>query len=398
MSRLYNILFVSIFSLTILCSCNQDYEIENGGGTEILVPSEGYIYFDSSLPKTRAMVPTGPLKAPFKIIGYRYPSSWAAIKPQAKQTLRVSYTNNEGVAVDGTDATKDNLVGVFGIKHEEVKDYSRSVPGVQTVDYKDGAHSYGPIQSWQKRLYYSFFAWYPTTLVANCDNNGIYNSNYIGSPYITYELLDKGEMVDVLTACEIDYHKGKGMSVPLQMNHRLSALDIRANSVITAQALIENKYPEFEGISLSSPVTVIVNKISLTLDKIYTQARIPLDHTDASVTIVPSGQKVKTYTYENLENVEYNITNSLVSDEEMLILIPQPKSNPIQASIEVEYSLFCEGKTKTNFTAEKEFSISDLESGVFHYIELTFTKTGLFVKADKAVTWEIQPNVEHTFE
>ena len=397
MNRLYSIFLISALSLAALSSCSQDNVIEDAEEQGTVIPSEGYIYFDSKLPQTRALVPSGPLKHSFNVLGYRYPSSWTAVKPQAKQTLRVSYTDNNGTEILASDKTKDNLVGVFGIEHTEGKDYTDEEPGVQTVSYSGGLHSYTPMQGWKKKLFYSFFAWYPTSLVANGGN-----SNHEGSPYITYTLPDdQASMADVLTACEIDYSMSKGKSVTLQMNHRLSALDIRANSVITAQALLDNQYTEFAGVQTTSPVTVNITGITLTLNDIYTQATIPLEHTAANGNIVTGSVPAdQTYTYSNFSegkgDVAYNVTSSVVRDSEMLILIPQ--SQPIQASISVAYSLSCEDKTKTGFSASKNFEISDLESGVFHYLELSFTKSGLFVKAEKAVTWEVQPDVEHTFE
>lgn len=391
-------LLIFVSAIASLCSCQHDLELDNDINIDIPIPSEGYIFFSSGIADTRGVAtPTGPLKGDFNVLGYRYPSTWVAIKPQARQSLRITYTNNDNILVDATETDKDNHVGVFGINHAN-PNYKDSIPGVQTVTYNsNGSFTYEPLQSWQKNLKYAFFAWYPTTLVANGGDDA-----YEGSPYITYTLPDgvdstaRQSMVDVLTACRIDYTKRDGLTVPLKMKHRLAALDIKAKSLITGRAL-KDTYSEFDSVAVDAAVVVDVTSLSLTLKGIYTSVNIPLDDTDDSQQMVATDPVLnKTYTGFAADNdVTAGDPVSLVGNDELLMLIPQ--DDDIEVSVNVSYTVECSGKTKA-FTYETSATINGLEGGVYHYLLLTFTKSGLFVQANKAVTWKDKADVEHTFE
>ena len=409
MKRIFDILFVFAFLFTTLCSCNQAIDLNNEEDEEIEIPipTEGYIYFSSGLPKTRgAEVPSGPLEGDFSLLGYRYPSSWSAIKSQAKQNLRISYTDNNGNVISEQTQNADNHVGVFGINHSsDLKpNYATEQPGVQIVTYDNGngVHSYKPLQSWQKNLKYAFYAWYPASLVANGGN-----TNYEGSPYITYTLPEgkdgaaRRNMLDVLTACQIDYTKRDGMTVPLKMNHRLAALDVKVNSLISAKALKETYNSEFGAVADNAPVTIDVTSFTLTLNGIHTTAKIPLNDQDGDGEIEASNKVNRTYIdFNDVTGIAENTSTSIVGDDELLILIPQ--SSTIDVSLVISYTIKCGGE-EMSFTVDTtnprlDIKINGLESKVFHYLELTLTKSGLFVQANKAVSWEDGGKVEHTFE
>lgn len=393
-------LLIFVSAIASFCSCQHDLDLDNDINVNIPIPSEGYIFFSSGIADTRgAATPTGPLTGDFKVLGYRYPATWTAIKPQAKQTLRISYTDNGGNLVDASNTGVDNHVGVFGINHSS-PNYALDTPGAQTVEYKNGSFSYAPLQSWQKSLRYAFFAWYPASLVANGGN-----SAYEGSPYITYNLPSgttlaaRQAMADVLTACRIDYTKRDGLTVPLKMKHRLAALDIKAESLITASALIDTYKSEFGTVADTAKVVIDVTSLSLTLNKIHTSATIPLDDTDTDKEIEATGSANKTYTgFAATNDVTAGETVSLVGDDELLLLIPQ--TGNISANVNVNYTVRCGGIKKSfeNVTPSSPITINGLESGVYHYLLLTFTKSGLFVQANKAVTWKDKTDVEHTFE
>ena len=398
----YILLLTSALVSFAFCSCNKDTEFdgEENPTVEIPIPAEGYIYFASGMPKTRGQeIKPGPLTHNFSVLGYRYPSSWAAIRPQAKQNLRISYTDNNGKVVSEQDKDKDNHVGVFGINHASSPNYTNAKPGTQEIQYNNGVHEYTPLQSWQKNLSYAFFAWYPSTLIANGGN-----ADYIGNPYITYTLPDgvdkeaRKSMPDVLTACHIDYTKRDGMTVTFKMNHRLAALDIQAQSLITAKALKETYNDVFGDVADDAEVTVDVTSLSMTLNSIYTTAKIPLNDKDADENIEATNADTKTYTgFTGTTGLRNNEIISLVGNDELLILIPQTTS--ITASLKVEYTIHCHGKSKKlSVDATNPISIAALESGVYHYLLITFTKTGLFVKADKSTSWEREVDVEHSFE
>lgn len=412
MKRIFDILLVFAFLFTTLCSCNQTIELNNEGDEEIdiPIPAEGYIFFSSGMSKTRgAEVQPGPLAANFSILGYRYPASWGAIKSQAKQNLRISYTDNNGNVISEQTQNADNHVGVFGISHASNTNYATATPGAQEVTYSNGVHSYSPLQNWQKNLKYAFFAWYPASLVANGGN-----SNYEGSPYISYSIptgvdrTARQNMLDVLTACQIDYTKRDGMTVPLKMNHRLAALDVKVNNLISAKALKETYNSVFGTVGDGAPVTIDVTAFSLTLNGIHTTAKIPLNDKDANEKIVPSNPVNRTYTgFAGASSIAQNSPKSIVGSDEMLILIPQ--DTPITVGLSMSYTVTCGGITKA-FTVQStnpngtgyqalDIKIEELDEGYFHYLTLSLTKSGLFVHADKAVSWEpAGDDVEHTFE
>ena len=412
MKRLFYILSVWNILLAMLCACEQSVELENETNAEvdIPIPVEGYIFFSSGMSKTRgAEVQSGPLADEFSVLGYRYPASWGAIQSQAKQTLRISFTDNNGDVISAQATNVDNLVGVFGINHANSPNYATVNPGVQRVAYNNGVHSYTPLQSWQKNLKYAFFAWYPANLVANGGS-----SNYEGSPYIAYSLPDgtdkeaRKDMIDILTACRIDYSKRDGMTVALDMNHRLAALDVQVKNLINAKALKETYSSEFGTVADSAPVTMDVTDFSLTLNGICTEAKIPLNDKDANEKIVASGSVDRTYTgFTGATSIEENSPTSIVGNDEMLILIPQ--TTPITVALQMNYTVKC-GNVEKGFTVQSvdpnganyqplEIEIDELESGIFHFLTLSLTKSGLFVQAEKAVLWESAgDDVKHTFE
>lgn len=390
-------LLIVVSVIASLCSCQNELELDNNTNIDIPIPSEGYIFFSSGITDTRGTAtPAGPLAGDFNVLGYRYPATWEAIKPQASQTLRISYSNNENNILDAAQTNVDNHVGVFGIDHAKTPNYATAEPGVQKVTYDsaNGSFSYEPLQSWQKNLKYAFFAWYPTTLSISTNE---------GSPYITYTLPEgvdraaRKSMVDVLTGCRIDYTKRDGLTVPLKMKHRLAALDIKAKSLITGRALKDTYSGEFGSVADDAEVVVDVTSLSLTLKGIHTSVNIPLDDTDDSQQMVATGSVLnKTYTgFDATNDVTAGDPVSLVGNDELLMLIPQ--DDDIEVSVNVSYTVECSGTSKA-FTYSTDATINGLEGGVYHYLLLTFTKSGLFVQANKAVTWKDKTDVEHTFE
>lgn len=421
MNRYFSILSIILFIGVTLCGCNED-EMPNlkEEFVDIPIPTEGYIFFNTSKVATRGKDMTGTLEADFSVIGYRYPSSWTAAEPLATQVRRITYANNEGNIVSGDATNIDNYMGVF--YGTSGKTYTNATPTPQVIKYANGVYGYEPLQSWQKNLSYAFFAWYPSNLVVNPGNNGEYNEEHYGNPFITYTLPTgvnrdaRKQMYDVVTACEIDYTKAAGGTTVTfnRMQHRLAALDIKANSLINADAL-KDSYTEFKNVSSDAAVTVDITNISLTLNGIKTNVKIPLNTEDATEKMEATGSMNKTYTgfqgatgikYYLVENADGTYTvldpTSLVGDDELLILIPQEED--ITAAIQVEYTVKCGGISKdfsfntANPQTKVDITINGLESGYYHYLLLNITKSGLFIEAKKNTSWVNQEKVEHTFE
>ena len=89
---------------------------------------------------------------------------------------------------------------------------------------------------------------------------------------------------------------------------------------------------------------------------------------------------------------------SLMGKDEKLILIPQTESIPV--TLGLKYIVECAGydrefvyRPKTDLTT----TINALTEGYYHYLELTFTASGVFVKAKVNETWDSH-RVDYEFE
>ena len=404
MNRFLNILALTFSLATLWIGCAQEDAIKFEKGDEeieIQIPQEGYIFFNASMQKnTRGTVIRRELHEDFSVLGYRYPSQWSSEAPQARQDKKILYTDDSG------QLTSNNYMGVFHPKGND------NPPSQQTITWKGTFHEYSPLQEWQKNLKYAFFAWYPSTLKANGGND-----SYEGLPFITYNLpLGTGRdarmnMYDVLTANEVGYTKSNGLSVDLQMVHRLVALDIKAASLINAKALKDtygdNKTTNYisawdeSTLDNSEPVYLKVDDIKLTLNKIKTSARIELNPTFVGKSLTATGELTPTYVdFAGADRIGYLTTeddiHSLVGNDEKLILIPQ--EDPINVTIELDYHITCNGHTKDFDDVKVEgVKINKLSENTYNYLLINFTKSGLFVKALSNDVWE-DVNVKHEFE
>ena len=377
-----------------ICGCSQEENLEN---TEIEISpnsANDYIFFEAGTTSTRGTLLKNSLNAPFSVLGYRYQGTWSAEAPQAKQNKKITYTNNDGQVVSESSNNADNYMGVF---HPN----NASVPTVQTINWETNVHKYTPIQAWQKNLTYTFFAWYPHNLVATDGE---------GNPQITYTLPTGGTrearaaMADVMTDCKIDYTKRDGMRVPFQMKHRLAVLDVKALNLVNAKALRETytDVPEWKNIKDNETVTVDVTGLTLTLNPIKASATIPLNSNDTNEKMIASGSLNPTYTgFDGYTGLPYSINAAdakpIIGNDEKLILIPQNEA--IIVTLKLSYRITCNGivKTFTNVQPSSEIKISTLEEGKYHYLLVSITKSGLFIKAQAQNSW-IEENVEHEFE
>ena len=437
-------IFILVWALVALCSCEQKSLVgvggNNGGEDDIFLPTDGYIFFNVKHPETRgAMLDGGYLNDTLYVIGYNYAADWTTVRPQASQIKEVNYT------LSNTLQTLE--MGVF---------YSTGIDnntqpfktGLLPVNYTNNVHSYvfvddanhKGLKPWIAELKHSFFAWYPTTLYANGSTGNDYNNPaYEGEPYITYDLppgVDKDArqaMVDVLTACELDQTKynveQNGGSINFEMKHRLAVLDIVGTSIITAKGIKEtwgiadynngNDVPLLDKngvvidtalIDNSVPVKVKeITNLTLKLDNIRTSAKIFLNTTnpnDPLTQTIVSGNHIPTYTGFETNGIELNYYSSvdeakeLVSDSEKLILIPQP--DDISATLTIKYVVAV--TNKNGVTYEMEYTqnnltttVKGLEEGHYHYLLLTFTASGIYVKAQVEEAWEPYP-VYYDFE
>jgi hypothetical protein len=107
--------------------------------------------------------------------------------------------------------------------------------------------------------------------------------------------------------------------------------------------------------------------------------------------------------YYDLTAAEDARVKQLVNSDKKLILIPQ--NEPITAKLTVEYTIECNGVSKTykiprteeSVQLKAEATIAKLDEGCHHYLELTFSKNGLFVVAKSHEAWE-DFTIRHDFE
>lgn len=387
--KIFNKILFLVFVLVALSACEKNTGIDDTTSVDVEIPKHGYIFFNTERPTTRATLEQGKLLHNFSVIGYSYPAvnDWNTVKVQASQSSH----------------------GVFS-----------QTGASQLVTYDGATHSYTPLKPWSVTSKYAFFAWYPTeiedlntgaTKTVGTTTTPIEPKDYEGNPYITYTLptgTDKaarGRMYDVMTACELDYEKAEGINVPLTMKHRLAALDVLAISMINPKSLNEAwKLTGDAAYKDNDVITVKVTEMSLKLESIKTSVKIPLNTNETSEQLVASGSATPTYTGFTLGTIPYytgadNNLIELVGANEKLILIPQTEA--ISATISLSYQILCNGTPiekdgKTTFTDSETITINGLKEGVYHYMLVTFTKSGILLQAHADESWE-EYRVEHEF-
>lgn len=412
--KIVNYILMMTLAIATLCGCDANVGLGDSGGDEIIpmVPSNNdYIFFNTEKISSRGELLKGSLTNDFGVLGYKYPSttSWGNIKVQASQNLYGLFDENDGRL---------------------------------TVKYENGVHSYtdnGKLTPWDINSSYTFYAWYPYDLIVNGGNVATYE----GTPYITYEISDDiAKMVDVLTASNIDTNKQASQTgVVLQMKHRLSAFDIRAKSSVDVKALKEVYVPEFigenknpnydaelaakiEALDGSYPVTIKITKLQLTLNNLaYSSVDIPLNADDEEEKMVGTlrSDNVKNFVLDNylVENMsipyyytEDDMIDVLKSNSKM-VFIPQgvdsgvvhtsgnskvPYTEAITAKIVVSYEIWYSAaeKISCNYTVD-DIKIGSLDDKLYHYMLMSFTKSGLYCDIFRSAIWE-EKDIKYEFE
>lgn len=392
-------IWILAFAVVALCGCNYGQGFEDGDDSAVHIPlypqSGDYIFFDAGL-SSRATLLEGTLKENFSVLGYCNTADWETTKVQASQEkygvfdqspLTVYYSNNT-YEYDNTD-NKLNTEG-------------------------------NTLAQWDSHKIYSFFAWYPSTLKPNGGK-----TSYEGEPYIDYTW-DSNNMVDVMTACNIDTNKeGSKTGVYLNMKHRLAALDVWARSQIDAKGLkemlssSENEDDKnlAKNISDYATITVKVTDLSLTIDGVlYDKAKIYLNTNDTSLKTEPSAGDLTTeYTFSSLIGSTEPVLGLFHSDADLKTLCAKdkkmlfiPQNGPVKIQLNVSYEIWY-GAGDTDFISETastldlnvDVGFDNLEERLYHYLVLTFTKSGLFVESSRSSTWdevEGKTDVDHTFD
>lgn len=387
-------IWILAFAVVALCGCDYGQGFEDGDNSAVHIPlypqSDDYIFFDAGL-SSRATLLEGTLKDDFSVLGYCNTADWETTKVQASQ---VKY-------------------GVFDQRP-------------LTVYYRDNTYEYDNLAQWDSHKIYSFFAWYPSDLKHNGDSDSYDGDSYEGEPYIDYTW-DSGNMVDVMTACNIDTNKeGSKTGVYLNMKHRLAALDVWARSQIDAKGLVEmlssseNEDDKnlAKNISDDATITVKVTDLSLTIDGVlYDKAKIYLNTNDTNLKTDPSASSNTRYTFSGLIGSTEPVLGlfhsdadlkPLCADDKKMLFIPQ--NGRVKIQLNVSYEIWY-GAGDTDFISETASTLAvtdegcvgfdNLEERLYHYLVLTFTKSGLFVESSRSSTWdevEGKTDVDHTFD
>ena len=388
------LIYISLCASLFFCSCEKSPVADNPGRdeNEILVPIGDYIQFNTEALTRGTLINGGTLQDNFDVLGYKYSSSWDAAKVQA------------------TPEVFKRKVGVKEYDHVETISYNRA----------GGYHDYSDPVEWTADKY-AFFAYYP------CEDKAIVTTSRTeveGTPYIDY-VLDVSNVLahkDVMTACVKDTHKqASKQGVNLTMQHRLSALDFVGYSYVDAKAVNElNKnYPGWTNIPENTPVEIVIDELTITLKNLaYNKVRISLDKsedlnqlTEEIEAMIPSNTNNSTsyeFTYVSESQDPFMFENGVTTilsqtlNEDMengcpMILIPQ--NTELICYVDIIYRI-----KAGDLYSNNEYSVQDsikitngLAEGVYSYILIGFTKTGIHLKVEQSALWD-EINVDHQFE
>ena len=167
--------------------------------------------------------------------------------------------------------------------------------------------------------------------------------------------------------------------------------------------------------TLCATITVEnITGLKLKLNSIKERVKIPLNTNDDAEVMEASGSLTPTYedfVCNGISIPYYSMSEDMktLMGEDKLILIPQ--TEPIEAAMEIHYDvvLRVDGDVKMTIhydrgnisdpaaTKKLETTINGLEEKYYHYLELTFTASGVFLQARVDETWE-PLDIKYSFE
>ena len=269
----------------------------------------------------------------------------------------------------------------------------------QRVTWNGSTHDYTPMQAWVGKQSYAFFAFYPYNLTVS-------GKNQTGNPYIdyTFNRSNLSQHLDVMTDDEIhiDY---SARSVGFRMQHRLSAIDLRANNI-------------YDGVEIR------ITEMSISFNNLlYDKVHIPLNTRDKLKYNYYAGMAANTTaTYELLSSGKtlsvpadgYDVPLTSIkgiNEGTTMIVIPQDQyidtngdgteeNFTMNGVVTVAYDTYVNG-TKTGSIAAKgyEFSMDrSLIAGQHYYIMLNFAEGDVTIAIIESEKWEELPDITHEFE
>lgn len=212
---------------------------------ELLIPTEGYISFNSEV-ASRGELVTEMTGKDFGVMGYEYNGDWNTVKVQATPDLFYAQT-----------------IG---------------------WDNVNELHTYAPLKPWIPGKRYTFFGYYPTTGVE------LSGEDVEGVPYLTYTLPDTpADMKDVMTTVVYDTDNSASNSVGLTFQHRLVAMNVQARNFNTP----------YNG----NPVYIKLTDVSITYTNLkYDKVTLPMD-ASLPVARTEATEKTKEYTILDTGNL-----------------------------------------------------------------------------------------------
>ena len=251
----------------------------------------------------------------------------------------------------------------------------------QVVECSDGGVcTYDAIQYWNKKMNYTFFAYYPKTIAVKTEDGSNYTSDTMGAPFIEYSVLSApgtlktfSEMQDVMTAYSIDRNVRDGREVNLNFQHRLFCIAVKALNM------------EEEPVTISS--------LMLTLDGIQNQSvRLALDRSLADKVTAFNPKSTGSFpvisTAAEAYTVPKNEKHTVSGDNNILLIAPQAAGIATENGSEISVSYkIGSGAEQSRTSKIRGIGSIDFEAGRKYYATMTFSQGGVFVEIKPSPRW-----------
>lgn len=327
---------------------------------ELLIPTEGYISFNSEV-ASRGELVTEMTGKDFGVMGYEYNGDWNTVKVQATPDLFYAQT------IGWDNAQK--------------------------------LHTYDPLKPWIPGKRYTFFGYYPTAGVT------LSEADVEGVPYLTYTLPNSpAQMKDVMTAVLYDTDNSASNSVGLTFQHRLVAMNVQARNFNTPH----NGFPVY--------IKLTDVKIKYTNLK-YSSVILPMD-TSLPITREEANNKTKEYTI--LANGNIRIEPSMGEAEAIevsanqnppttLILIPQEGTDEandyLKGTVTFSFKYVDENGADLNIanaaqagTRSLDFDLGkSIVAGRKYALQMNFSRTSVTIAIVESGEWTDQ-DIDIEFE
>lgn len=315
---------MAVLAMTVV-SCTQEEGVE-----QPVVPTDGYIYFNSEI-NSRGTLVTDMEGKPFSVTAFNYTGDWNTVKVKAAPN-------------------------VF---HDQLVEWEENKHTYDTDATTDG----NQLKKWEGGKKYTFFAHYPH--VNENSSVSISESDTEGVPYITYTL-EPSNMVDVMTASLFDTDNTATNAVGLTFKHRLVAMDIQARNLIDPVIIDGMETPVY--IKLTALTMEFTNQ-KYNLAKIWLDEEMGMEisaaagwNTTQSYTMIPAGEVIlKPMGDASDEDASVNVSSDKGTT---LIFLPQEGTNAsdcLQGEVSFTYKYVKQDGTEFNDNELKDEQGNNIE-------------------------------------